>query len=76
MYFLLLKDMKRLTEIYKIGQQVEITFDRVDWLTGEVVRLAHPGVWVQTEDGRSWFVTNTRHIRHGTDKAKDETGSH
>ncbi|HEX6385322.1 MAG TPA: hypothetical protein VF177_11680, partial [Anaerolineae bacterium] len=59
---------KRLTELYQPGDQVEITFGHNEWQPGRVVRHDHPGVWVQTMDGRIWFVTNGRHIR----RMKDE----
>lgn len=54
----------RLIETYPIGAAVEITFDDGDrWIRGVVVKHDHPGVWVQTADGRVWFVTNLRRIR-------------
>ena len=55
---------QRLTKRYKVGDRVEIRFSTdTDWLPGQVVRLDAPAVWVQTTDGRQWFVTNTRRIR-------------
>ncbi len=54
----------RLTEVYRPGDAVDIYFtDAEEWRTGVVVALQHPGVWVQTEDGAVWFVTNRRRIR-------------
>lgn len=55
--------VKRLQETYAVGETVEITFDGRTWLRGRVVAHEPPAVWVQTADGRSWFVTNTRRIR-------------
>jgi hypothetical protein len=53
---------KRLVEQYPVATAVEIVLQEV-WVTGEVVRHEHPGVWVRTGDGRFWFVTNGRRIR-------------
>jgi hypothetical protein len=56
----------RLVDEYKPGDPVEIFFTREDveeWRQGRVVALQHPGIWVRTEDGATWFVTNTRRIR-------------
>ncbi|MEW5988678.1 MAG: hypothetical protein AB1791_18780 [Chloroflexota bacterium] len=56
----------RLTEQYKVGDPVEIYLDdgrEGGWQPGRIVELAHPAVWVRTEDGRLWFVTNGRKIR-------------
>ena len=55
---------KRLSEAYTPGDLVEITFGEEQWLPAQVVQHAPPGVWVRTQDGRFWFVTNTRRIRH------------
>jgi hypothetical protein len=33
------------------------------WHEGVVVGYAFPGIWVQTEEGARWFVTNRRRIR-------------
>lgn len=55
---------RRLVESYQLGDFVEITFDKLNWQPGQVARLEHPGVWVQAENGRLWYVTNTHHIRH------------
>lgn len=53
----------RLVDLYAVGSQVQMSFDGQSWQTAVVVRHQFPGVWVQTTDGRFWFVTNTRHIR-------------
>jgi len=54
----------RLAELYRLGDVVEIYFtDEVEWRPGVVVALQAPGVWVRTEDGAVWFVTNGRRIR-------------
>lgn len=55
---------KRLAERYRRGERVEISFQGNDeWWPATVLKPAHPGLWVQTDDGRSWFVTNARRIR-------------
>ncbi|MCI0395452.1 MAG: hypothetical protein L0332_04145 [Chloroflexi bacterium] len=57
---------RRLIDQYRPGQVVEIHFaadPAGHWRPGRVARLDFPGVWVETEDGRQWFVTNQRHIR-------------
>jgi hypothetical protein len=54
---------KRLSELYRPGDEVEITFGHHLWQWARVVRHESPGVWVETANGRQWFVTNTRHIR-------------
>ena len=57
---------RRLVEIYRVGDHVAIYFEdpvAETWVAGRVIGLAHPGVWVQTEDGQAWFVTNSRRIR-------------
>lgn len=61
----------RLTEQYKPGDEVDVYLEIGEeghWRPGRVVQLAHPAVWVRTEDGRLWFVTNGRRIR----RMKDE----
>lgn len=56
--------MLRLTERFPVGTAVEIYFEAVDeWLVGVVIAHQPPAVWVQTADGRQWFVTNGRRIR-------------
>ncbi|MCA9872368.1 MAG: hypothetical protein KC441_01905 [Anaerolineales bacterium] len=42
---------------------MQISFGDKSWQRAQVRQLQHPGLWVQTADGRLWFVTNTRHIR-------------
>ena len=61
---------RRLVEVYQMGDPVEVFFAETahedatgEWRQGRVVGLQHPGVWVRTEDGAAWFVTNTRRIR-------------
>jgi hypothetical protein len=54
---------ERLTEMYPLETAVEIWLNEQVWLSGVVVSHQHPAVWVKTEDGRSWFVTNRRRIR-------------
>jgi hypothetical protein len=56
----------RLVALFAPGDRVEIRFAGAPvgrWWTGIVVSLASPGVWVRTEDGQVWFVTNGRRIR-------------
>jgi len=56
----------RLAELYEPGVAVEIFLadEAGEMWRGGVVRGAqHPGLWVQTEDRRLWFVTNGRRIR-------------
>lgn len=58
----------RLAELYRPGDRVEVYFaDAEEWRPGVMVALQAPGVWVRTEDGAVWFVTNGRRIR-----ARDE----
>lgn len=55
---------RRMTDRFKIGDSVEIWFERIDcWIAGVVDRHQHPAVWVRTADGREWFVTNGSRIR-------------
>ncbi len=53
---------ERLTEMYAVGTAVEILLDGA-WTLGVVVRHDSPAVWVQTADGRAWFVTNRQRIK-------------
>ena len=56
--------VKRLTQSYPVGTQVEIWLRARDrWLPGQVVGHNHPGLWVKTKDGGRWYVTNHRRIR-------------
>lgn len=54
---------ERLTEMYAVGTAVQIWPGEQAWLRGVVIAHQPPAVWVQTEDGRAWFVTNRRRIR-------------
>ena len=55
---------KRLADLYQPNDIVEIRFGDDDrWWLGLVRRHEPPGVWVQTQNGRLWFVTNGRRIR-------------
>ena len=49
--------------MYPVGTAVQIWPGEQIWLSGVVVGHQSPAVWVQTEDGRAWFVTNRRRIR-------------
>ena len=60
----------RLTEIYTPGDAVEVFFEDESggrWHSAHIVGLQHPGVWVRTEEGYHWFVTNRRRIRPRAD---------
>lgn len=50
---------------YAPGDRVEIVFPNRndDWQPAVVVRHEPPGIWVRTDDGREWFMTNTFRIR-------------
>ncbi|MFQ5398664.1 MAG: hypothetical protein ACE5E7_03605 [Anaerolineae bacterium] len=54
---------KRLAELYRPGDKVEIFLTEVGWMAGIVTAYDPPGIWVQTSDGRRWFVTNRQRIR-------------
>ena len=54
---------RRLVDRYPVGMLVEIMLADARWRSGRVVRHDHPGLWVETEQGSHWFVTNGRHIR-------------
>lgn len=54
---------ERLVDLYAVGTAVEIWLGERIWLPGVVVAHQPPAVWVQTQDGRPWFVTNGRRIR-------------
>ncbi len=62
---------ERLTEMYPVGTAVQIWPGEQEWLSGVVVDHQPPAVWVRTEDGRAWFVTNRRRIRANRKDAKD-----
>ncbi len=53
---------KRLGELYGAGTAVLILLND-EWQTGIVVAYQHPGIWVETADGRRWFVTNRQRIK-------------
>jgi hypothetical protein len=54
----------RLAEVYRAGDRVEVYFaDEEEWRPGVVVAVQPPAVWVKTEEGALWFVTNGRRIR-------------
>jgi hypothetical protein len=55
--------VKRLVELYKLGDRVKITSGDETWWPGVVVGHDHPGIWVKTQDGGWWFVTNPRRIQ-------------
>jgi len=62
---------ERLTEMYPVGTAVQIWPSEQEWLSGVVMDHQPPAVWVRTEDGRAWFVTNRRRIRANRKDAKD-----
>ena len=49
--------------MYAVGTAVQIWLGEQVWLSGVVVAHQSPAVWVRTQNGRAWFVTNRRHIR-------------
>ncbi|MFW5940425.1 MAG: hypothetical protein ACOC9C_00775 [Chloroflexota bacterium] len=58
--------VRRLVELYGPGDPVEIFLEGgpdKGWTPGRVTERAFPGVWVQTDSGQRWFVTNRRRIR-------------
>jgi len=58
--------VRHIYDQYAPGQRVEIAFAREgrgDWQPAIVLRPEPPGIWVQTVDGREWFMTNTYRIR-------------
>ena len=57
--------------MYAVGTAVQIWPGETVWLSGVVVAHQPPGLWVQTADGRSWFVTNRRRIRPEESDGKD-----
>ncbi|MDX1614820.1 MAG: hypothetical protein R3300_10960 [Candidatus Promineifilaceae bacterium] len=56
---------RRLVDRFKLGQHVLIRFGDSgdDWVQATVIAADHPGLWVQTEDKRMWYVTNNRRIK-------------
>lgn len=60
---------KRIAEQYQPGDEVEIIFSHLgekEWQPARVLRHEPPGLWVQTVDGREWFMTNIYRIRPAT----------
>lgn len=60
---------RHIYEIYAPGDLVEIVFanrGEDQWQPAVVLRPEPPGIWVQTADGREWFMTNTFRIRPRT----------
>jgi hypothetical protein len=58
---------QRLSDTYTAGDRVELAFEDGEgqvWQPAIVLGFQHPGLWARTTDGRVWFVTNTRRIRH------------
>ncbi len=63
----------RLSDLYQPGDLVQICFEAADddtWRPARVLGPQAPGLWVRTDDGRHWFVTNGRRIRPGDAAAK------
>lgn len=60
---------RRLFELFPVGTAVEILLNDT-WWSGVVVHHDHPAVWVETADGRAWFVTNRQRIRRLTNSAE------
>lgn len=57
---------QRIYDQYAPGDLVEIIFansSQDGWQPAIVVRREPPGIWVRTDDGREWFMTNTYRIR-------------
>lgn len=66
----------RLHEIYHPGDRVEIymkTPGGPAWRPGQVVGTEALGVWVQTRNGFTWFVTNGRRIHPAPPAQKPST---
>ncbi|MDX1664905.1 MAG: hypothetical protein R3272_14030 [Candidatus Promineifilaceae bacterium] len=62
--------VKRLIDRYQLGDRVEICLTsspgceaEEGWVAGRVTAHAFPGIWVETDEGGRWFVTNSRRIR-------------
>lgn len=57
---------KRIAEQFQPGDAVEIIFAHLggtEWIPARVLRHERPGLWVQTADGREWFMTHVYRIR-------------
>lgn len=57
---------QRIYEQYHPNDRVEIIFTHLgedEWRPAIVLRAEPPGIWVRTDDGGHWFVTNTYRIR-------------
>jgi hypothetical protein len=63
----------RLIDLYPVESRVEIMLGEANWAAGIVIRHQPPGVWVQVQNGRSWFVTNRRRIRPFAAGGHDES---
>jgi hypothetical protein len=61
---------KRLSELYRREDLVEVKFGEEFWVPARVIGFQHPGVWVSTDGGMPWFVTNGRRIRHVRQEAE------
>lgn len=66
---------ERLTEMYPVGTTVQIWLGERVWLDGVVVAHQPPAVWVQTQNGQAWFVTNRRRIRVKKNETQRREGS-
>jgi vacuolar-type H+-ATPase subunit B/Vma2 len=55
--------VKRLVEQYQMNDVVEVKMKNGVWITAVVIKLQHPGIWVQTITGFQWFVTNSSRVR-------------
>lgn len=53
---------RRLIDLYPVNTAVHIKLGAT-WLPGIVVRHQFPAVWVRTDDGQMWFVTNRGKIK-------------
>lgn len=65
---------RRIYDQYAPGDRVEIVFanrGEDEWQPAVVVRREPPGIWVRTDDGREWFMTNTYRIRPAADFRQD-----
>ncbi|MEM7116865.1 MAG: hypothetical protein AAF614_30825 [Chloroflexota bacterium] len=66
---------QRLTDLYQSNDLVEIRFGNDDrWWLGRVRGHEPPGMWVETRNGRLWFVTNGRRVRAYASRGESEAG--